>query len=95
VDPWAIAYGYRLDAERRDLEPDPLQTPLLEEVFDRLAATTVSDRIELQTRVEPYARYKVSLPVDRAAGLFRVDGSVGRVTRFALTPVYNARARAR
>jgi site-specific DNA recombinase len=43
----AIPYGYRLDAERRHLEPDPLETPLVEEVFDRYVrrrdgATTIA-----------------------------------------------------
>ena len=43
----SVPYGYRLDAERRHLEPDPAETPLIEEVFDRYArrlegATTIA-----------------------------------------------------
>jgi site-specific DNA recombinase len=43
----SVPYGYRLDSERRHLEPDPAETPLIEEVFDRYArrlegATTIA-----------------------------------------------------
>jgi site-specific DNA recombinase len=43
----SVPYGYRLDAERRHLEPDAAETPLIEEVFDRYArrlegATTIA-----------------------------------------------------
>jgi site-specific DNA recombinase len=43
----SVPYGYRLDAERRHLKPDPAETPLIEEVFDRYArrlegATTIA-----------------------------------------------------
>ncbi len=43
----SVPYGYRLDAERRHLHPDPAETPLIEEVFDRYTrrlegATTIA-----------------------------------------------------
>jgi site-specific DNA recombinase len=42
-----LPYGYRLDPQRRHLQPDPTETPLIEEVFDRYArrlegATTIA-----------------------------------------------------